>query len=113
MVQCRGKFYAAARNPGMLAPVLNLCVVMQKLRRAIDGAAVGLNQTCANCGLRFGTAARKTMGDEEYVGAGALGRRDQAVSAAASVARPSAERPAATMLFASSPADSYICSGLA
>jgi hypothetical protein len=97
----------------MRRPVVNLRIVMQKLRRTADSLSVCLYQPGANRGLRFGTAARKTMGDEKDVGARAAAGSGQAISAAASVTRPSAESPAATMLFASNPAAEYICSGLA
>lgn len=97
----------------MRRPVLDAHIFAQKLRRAKDDLAIRLNQARANRRLRFGAAARKTMGNQEDISARAAARRDQAISAAASVTRPSAERPAATMLFASNPAISYICSGLA
>ena len=92
---------------------MDLRAVMQKLRRPADSLAVGLYQSCAYRGLRFGTAAGETMGDQKDIGARSPACRAQAISAAASVTRPSAERQAATMLFVSSPAIAYICSGLA
>ena len=95
----------------MRSLVLDFGVITQNLRRAADDLPIRLHETCANRGLRFGSAACKTMGDQEDVGARAAACCDQAISAAASVTRPSAARPAATMLFASNPALSYICSG--
>ena len=94
-------------------PIQNSHVIMQYLRRAADDVAIRLNHARTNSCLRFGATARKTMGNQKNVSARAAACRNQAISAAATVTRPSAERPAATMLFASNPAISYICSGLA
>jgi hypothetical protein len=95
----------------MRGPVLDLRIILQKLRRAADDPAVRLDRACANSRVSFGTAACEAMGDEKDVGACASACRDQAISAAAFMMRPSADSPAATMLLASSPAISYICSG--
>ncbi len=85
--------------------------VMQELRRLADLLAIGFNATGANRRLRFGSRARVTAIDQIDICPDAPNRGDQAIPAAASLSRPRAESPAATIALASRPAVSYICSG--